>query len=91
MRFWMETDEITSRLRTFIRDRFDIPESDPQFTDDVDLFSYGYIDSFGAVDLYTFIEHEFSLRLTTPELVTIPLNTIREISAFLARRETGKL
>jgi len=85
----METDEIISRLRAFIRHRFDIPDSDPQFTDDIDLFNYGYIDSFGAVDLHAFIEKEFSLRLTAPELVTIPLNTIREISAFLARRQKG--
>jgi methoxymalonate biosynthesis acyl carrier protein len=87
----METNEIASRLRTFIRDRFEIPEGDVQFTDDVDLFNYGYIDSFGAVDLHAFIENEFSLRLTAPDLVTFPLNTIREISAFLARREKGEL
>ena len=87
----METNEIASRLRTFIRQRFGIPDSDPQFSDDVDLFNYGYIDSFGALDLHAFIEEEFSLRPTVSELVTVPLNTIREIAEFLVRRQKGEL
>jgi D-alanine--poly(phosphoribitol) ligase subunit 2 len=87
----MEINETVSRLRGFIRQRFGIPESDPEFTDDVDLFNYGYVDSFGAVDLNAFIEEEFSLRLSEADLVTVPLNTIREISTFVARRQKGEL
>jgi methoxymalonate biosynthesis acyl carrier protein len=82
-------NEIALQLRTFIRQRFGIPESDREFTDNVDLFNYGYIDSFGAVDLHTFIADEFGIHLTDADFVALP-NTIREISEFLAGRKKGK-
>ena len=47
----MEPDKIMSALRSFIRQRFNVPEGDADFTDDVHLFDYGYIDSFGAIEL----------------------------------------
>lgn len=87
----METDEITSELRSFIRKRFGVPESDPDFNDDVDLFNYGYIDSFGAVELTTFIENQFSIRLSESDWVALPLSTIKEISSFVLARRKGEL
>jgi D-alanine--poly(phosphoribitol) ligase subunit 2 len=86
----MDTNEIAARLRSYIRQKFGIPDSDPQFSDDVDLFNYGYIDSFGAVDLHAFIEDAFSVRPTSSELIAVPLNTISQIAEFLARRQTGE-
>jgi D-alanine--poly(phosphoribitol) ligase subunit 2 len=87
----METKDIAFQLKRFIRDRFHIPEVDPEFTDDVNLFNYGYVDSFGAVDLYAYIEKEFSLRFSESELATAPLNTIRELSSFIASRQKEDL
>ena len=87
----METNKITSELRCFIRQRFGVPEDDPAFHDDVDLFNYGYIDSFGAVELTTFMESQFSIRLTDSDWVTFPLSTINEISSFVLARRNGKL
>lgn len=82
----MKASEIEGRLRRFIQEHYSVPESDGEFTDEVNLFNYGYIDSFGAVDLYAFVEKEFSVHINETDLVTIPLNTIREIAAFVARR-----
>ena len=42
----MDIDEVISELRGFIRERFGIPENDSDFNDEVNLFNYGYIDSF---------------------------------------------
>jgi len=83
----METSQIALRLRSFIRNRFGIAETDAEFTDDVNLFNYGYVDSFGAVELYAYVEKEFSLHFSESDLVTAPLNTIREISLFIASRQ----
>lgn len=83
----MQISEIASSLRHFVRERYGISESDREFSDDVNLFNYGYVDSFGAVDLYAFVEKEFSVGISEVDLVTAPLNTIREISAFVAQRQ----
>ena len=87
----MEIEEVTSDLRGFIRERFGIPENDSDFNDEVNLFNYGYIDSFGAVELTSFIESQFSIRLTESDWASFPLDTIREISSFVAKRQKGEI
>jgi len=86
----METSEIAVELRGFIRGQFGVPESDPDFNDDVDLFNYGYVDSFGAVELTSFIENRFSLKFTNADWADHPLNTIEQLSAFVAQRQKEK-
>jgi acyl carrier protein len=90
----METDQISqiaTELRAFIRQKFKIPDNDPDFSDDVHLFDYGYIDSFGAVELTTFVDSAFSTKITDSDLVAFPLNTIREIATFVSKRKNGTL
>ena len=73
-------------LRTFVRTRFNVDPSDAAFDDDVHLFDYGYVDSFGAVELTVYSERKYGIRVTNDDLVMNPLNTINEISAFIHRR-----
>lgn len=87
----MEIREITSELSEFVRRQFSVPEDDLDFNDEIDLFNYGYIDSFGAVELISFIESRFSVRLTNSDWAASPMNTIREISSFVAKRHKGEL
>src|SRR5437763_244894 len=47
----MDIDDIKQNLRGYIVQRFTVPADDVEFTDDVHLFDYGYVDSFGAVEL----------------------------------------
>jgi methoxymalonate biosynthesis acyl carrier protein len=87
----METEQIMAELRQFIQQRFGIPEDDPDFNDNVDLFNYGYIDSFGAVELSDFMESTFSMRVTDSDWAAFPLNTIEEISSFVSKRQKGEI
>ena len=87
----MEIDEIMTELRQFIRQQYKVPDDDSEFTDDVHLFDYGYIDSFGAVDLNSFVKTKLGVEVTATDLVAYPLNTIREIATFVAKRKKGEL
>jgi methoxymalonate biosynthesis acyl carrier protein len=87
----MSTDEITVELRKFVRERFAIPEDDLDFSDDVDLFNYGYIDSMGAVELTDFIERQAGIKFTDSDWGNFPLSSIREISSFVAKRRQGNV
>ena len=82
----MHTEDIGSELRTFVRQQFSIPGDDPDFTDDVDLFNYGYIDSIGAVELTGFVERQFGVVFADADWINFPLSSIREISMFVAKR-----
>jgi methoxymalonate biosynthesis acyl carrier protein len=85
----MRTDDIVSELRTFIIKHFAVPEDDRDFTNAVDLFNYGYIDSLGAADLASFIESRFGVKFTDADWVTFP-NNIVEIANFVSKRQLGK-
>ena len=79
----MTTAEIAERLRNFLIENFEIG-ADDEFTDEVHIFDYGYVDSFGAVEIITFIEQEFGVKISDEDLVLFPLNTVNEISALTA-------
>ena len=78
-------------LRNFIVERFKIPENDPDFTNEVHLFDYGYIDSFGAVDLTAFVEKAFSVKVSESDMIVHPLNTILEIASFALKRRNKEI
>jgi methoxymalonate biosynthesis acyl carrier protein len=82
----MQIDETMMELRVFIREQFKVPKEDNDFNDDVHLFDYGYVDSFGAVDLTSFLERKFSIKVSDNDLIRYPFNTVREISSFVVKR-----
>jgi acyl carrier protein len=86
-----EVDDALQKLGEFIRQRFEIGADDPEFCNDVHLFDYGYVDSFGAVELIAFVEKTFSIKIRQSDLVAYPLNTIREIGEFAVQRKRGEL
>ena len=86
----MELENTISDLRDFIEERFQVPEDDPDFTEDVHLFDYGYIDSFGAVELTSFVQDRFGIQVKDTDLIAYPMNTIREIATFVAKRKAGE-
>jgi len=87
----MEIDEIKQNLRHYIVQRFTVPADDPEFTDDVHLFDYGYVDSFGAVELVEFVQDRFGVQVSQADLMAYPLNTINEIATFVLLRKQGEL
>lgn len=83
----MTLDEIRSTLTAHITKHFQIEPDDDEFTADVHLFDYGYIDSFGAAELTSFVESTFGIEVTKKDLMLHPMNTINEIAAFVAMKQ----
>jgi acyl carrier protein len=82
----MNLDDVISQLRTFVRETFEVGGADLDFTDDVNMFDYGYVDSFGAVEIITFVEQRFHVTISDQDLMIHPLNTIREIATLVHQR-----
>jgi methoxymalonate biosynthesis acyl carrier protein len=87
----MEIEEITKTLRDDIVKRYAVPAGDADFNDDVHLFDYGYIDSFGAVELVAFVQRTFGVTVSTADMMAYPMNTINEIATFVSLRQKGEL
>jgi methoxymalonate biosynthesis acyl carrier protein len=86
----MDLEAILENLREFIRKHFKISDQDPDFSDHIHLFDYGYVDSFGAVELNTYVQEAFGIKIKPADLVAFSLNTIHEIATFVAQRRKGE-
>lgn len=79
----MDKQTIMAKLSEYIKRSFNISDDDAEFTSDVHLFDYGYIDSFGATELITFIEETYHIEVSKKDLMLYPLNTVSEIAEFI--------
>jgi len=87
----MELESIKSELKNYIRQNYRIAQDDPDFNDSVHLYDYGYVDSFGSVQLKAFIESKFTVQFSQKDLTTLRLNTIEEMAAFVVKRKKGEI
>jgi acyl carrier protein len=87
----LDATSIALTIRHFVCERFQVPAGDADFSDDVHLFDYGYVDSFGAVDLTSFVESQFDVKISEGDMVVHPLNTVNEIATFVTRRRNGEI
>ncbi|CAG7656061.1 acyl carrier protein [Paenibacillus allorhizosphaerae] len=79
--------ELLEELEAHIKNRYEIEEDDDEFTPDVHLFDYGYVDSIGATALIAHIEKTYGIQVTNQDLMLYPLNTVREIAQFIHNKK----
>ncbi|NUQ35696.1 MAG: acyl carrier protein [Planctomycetaceae bacterium] len=83
-----QLEEIATKIEAEVRRRANIGADDKEFNRAINMFEYGYLDSFGAVELVEFVERNFRIRVSDEALATQPLNSVNEIAAFVLRNLT---
>jgi len=81
----METN-VKDTLRDYIVQYAQIEPDEPDFTDDVNLFDYGFVDSLGATEIVLFLEETFGVEITQADITLYPMNTINEIAEVVERK-----
>ena len=79
-------ENVKDTLRAFVMQYADIPEDDPDFNDDTDLFDYGYVDSLGATEILLYLEDAFRIAVTQEDITLYPMNTVNEIAEVAERK-----
>jgi D-alanine--poly(phosphoribitol) ligase subunit 2 len=82
----MSLQEVIDILYQFVREKFDIGD-DPEYTAEVNLFDYGFIDSMEAMEIISYVEERFQVEITQKDIVLYPMNSVAEIAAVVS----GKL
>jgi acyl carrier protein len=72
-------------IRNFIVDTFFVDD----FGDDDSFLRKGVIDSMGMMELVSFIETEFRIKLEDRELVPENLDSLSRVVAFVDRKQPG--
>ncbi len=77
---------VKDTLRDYIIQYASIEPDDPDFSDEVDLFDYGFVDSLGATEIVLFLEETFGVEITQADITLYPMNTIDEIAGVVERK-----
>ena len=75
--------ERTNVLVELIREIGAVDEDDLDFSVTVDLFDYGYLDSFGIVELITLAQEKFGTDLSDTDFYGGDVRTIEKISSHI--------
>ncbi len=81
----MELRQIEEIISAYVREKADIGD-DPDYTMEVNLFDYGFLDSVDATELVLFVEERFGVEITQKDLVKYPMNSVAEIAAVVAEK-----
>ncbi len=81
----MKIDDICKILSDSLIELNKLKEDDENFSFEVDLFDYGYLDSFGVVELLAEISARFDLDLTNEDFYR-DLRNIESIAKVIDKR-----
>ena len=73
---------VKDTLRAYIAEHFDAGD-DPDFTDEVNLFDFGFVDSLGATEILLYMEQQFGVEITQKDITMYSMNYINEIVAVV--------
>ena len=77
---------VQQRVRRFVLENFYV--SDPsEVADDTLLVTTGFIDSTGMLEVITFLEEEFRIRIADDATTAENLESIQRIAAFVERKQ----
>jgi acyl carrier protein len=84
-----DTQEIKSKLKTFILSEFLPGESADNLGDDTPLRTSGILDSLSTIKLVSFVEDTFGIEIEAHETGIQDFDRIEDIAALVARKKSG--
>jgi len=78
---------IQEKVSQFILNNFLMHESNIDLDINASLLEEGIIDSTGVLELVSFLESEFSVKITEDEIIPENLDTIENIVAFVEKKK----
>lgn len=81
---------VEEHVKRFIVENFYV--SDPaELTPETSLIASGYVDSTGMLELMSFVEGEYGIRIEEDEATPENLESLARIAAFVARKKTVRV
>ena len=74
------------KIKSYIESKFNVKFDGESLSMDSDLFESGIVDSVGVIELVSFIEQEFEVRLNDEDLMSVKMTTISGIKELIQNR-----
>lgn len=81
--------DLNTKIRDYIVENFLFGDADPLEDDTMSLLDNGIIDSTGVMELVAFLEGDFGLTIADEELVPENLDSVANLTAFVARKQAA--
>jgi acyl carrier protein len=81
--------DIKNKIRTFIVENF-LFGKDEGLDDETSFLDEGIIDSTGILELVSFMEETFNIKVEDEELVPENLDSIKNVVAYLEKKVSGQ-
>lgn len=81
-------DATKEKIKTFIIENF-LFGSDDGLHDDTSFLEEGIMDSTGVLELITFLEEEFDIKIEDEELIPENLDSLNNIVGFMIQKQTA--
>jgi acyl carrier protein len=85
----MSIDEVTRKVRTFVLDNFLMGAGRDALGDSDSLIDRRVLDSTAFIELVTYIELEFGVRVEDHEMIPENLDSLSNIAAYIRRKQGG--
>ena len=79
-------ESLESTVREFIVNNFLFGQDGAELTDDASLLELGIIDSTGVLELVSFLEGGYQLKIDDEELIPENLDSITNLARFVRRK-----
>jgi acyl carrier protein len=81
--------DVIAEVRKFLLDNF-VMGGDVKIADDTSFMEQHILDSTGFIELITYIEDEFDVKVGDEEMVPENFDSLRNIRAYLERKRSAK-
>ena len=85
----MSKESILEHLTAFLRQSQKIEPDDEYFGPEVDLFDYGYLDSFGIVEFISEVEKRYGVDLSSIDFYSDEFRTLRALCEHIERKRAA--
>ncbi|MGM9993467.1 MAG: acyl carrier protein [Candidatus Avigastranaerophilus sp.] len=76
-------ESVKNKIRQYIIDTAQIQSDDKEFSDEINLYKYGYLDSIDSMSVIYFLESEFDVKITKEDILLNNLETINNIAKMV--------
>ncbi len=77
-------------IRNFIIENFLYGQADNAPGDDTSFLENGVIDSTGVLELVSFVQEKYGIRVFDDELIPNNFDSLNKLEAFIGRKQAGK-
>lgn len=76
-------ESVKNKIRQYIVNMAEIQPDDKEFSDEINLYKYGYLDSIDSMSVIYFLESEFDVKITKEDILLNNLETISNIAKMV--------